>query len=186
MGARGNPNINEYVKDYWTTKVQPKLDLITGWARNGLSNEQIALNLGIGGSTFYKFIDKHEELEEALLLGREDAEIVVENALFKRAVGYRFTEYTKERVRETDEEGKWTGRYKMVTTKKVVKEVQPDVGAAQYWLEHRAPKRWEKAPSTPLDTLGINESIKTLAQLLQTPMPERVIGSENMEDEDVI
>jgi hypothetical protein len=159
----------------------------TSGARNGLSNEQIALNLGIGETTFYTFVHKHEELEEALISAREDAEIIVENALFKRAVGYRYKETTKERIRVLDEDGKWTGQYTMKTTKVVEKEVAPDVGAAQYWLEHRAPKRWERNPMPGLDIQTITEGLKSLAQLIQTPQPERAIGSEDeLEDDDII
>jgi hypothetical protein len=146
MKQKGNPDVNsgKYIKDYWTDKVKPKLELITGWARNGLSNEQIALNLGIGITTFAGYRKQHEELEDALRLGREDAEVFVENALFKRATGYRYKEVTKERVKVYDEDGDWTGEYKMVVKKSVTKEVAPDVSAQIYWLEHRAPNRWSK------------------------------------------
>jgi hypothetical protein len=140
--SRGNPAISEYKKDYWTDKVQPKLELVEGWARNGLSNEQISLNLGISGNTFKKFIRNHEELEEVLYRGREDANVLVENALFKRCIGYSYTEVTKERCKVYDEDGKWTGQYEMRVTKKITKHIVPDVTAQKYWLEHRMPDRW--------------------------------------------
>jgi hypothetical protein len=165
-------------KDYWNDRVKPKLDMVTGWARNGLSNAQIALNLGIGESTFGVFLQKHEELQDALYLGRRDAEIVVENAMFKRAIGYKYNEVTRERCKVFDENGQWTGQWEMRIVKKVTKHVLPDVQAQQYWLEHRAPKRWERHPTPGLDPNAINEGIQSLAKLLKTPLPERQIGCE--------
>lgn len=174
-----NPNLGDYKKDYWTDRVKPKLALIEGWARNGLSNVQIATNLGIGTTTFDRFLREHEELPETLKSGREDAEVVVENALYKRASGYTATEVTKERVKQYDDDGEWTGKYVMVTTRKITKHFAPDVTAAVYWLEHRAPKRWEKTPQHGLDTDIINETISSLAELIRRPTRERKIGSEN-------
>lgn len=163
----------------WETRVKPKLDMISGWARNGLSNVQIAQNLGISVSAFDKYRREHEELVDALNQGKEDAEVIVENALFKRATGYKYKEITKMRQKVYGEDGDWTGEYKMVVTKKVTKEVPADVGAAQYWLEHRAPKRWEKNPLPGLDAGAINTALQSLALLVSNPVQERAIGSEN-------
>ena len=180
LGRSEHPQLQDK-QAYWPTQVKPKLEMIAGWARNGLSNPQIALNLGIGKSTFQRYITEHEELAEILRSGREDAEVIVENALFKRACGYNYVEATKERQKVYDENGDWTGKWKMVNTKKVLKHVQGDVGAQTYWLEHRAPSRWEKNPTAGMDVEAINTGIKSLAQLLLNPVKERPIGSE--EDE---
>lgn len=166
-------------KDYWKTRVKPKLEMVTGWARNGATDSQIYMNLGIGETTWYRFLNEHEELSEALRLGREDAEVAVENALFKRAVGYRYNEVYRERKKVLDEDGEWTGEWELIVTKKVTKHVQPDVNAQTYWLEHRAPKRWEKNPTPGVDAGIVNEAIQSLAQLLANPVKERAIGSEN-------
>jgi hypothetical protein len=175
----GNPDLNgSFVKDYWTDRVKRKLDMVTGWARNGASNEQIALNLGISLTSFDRYRREHEELVNALRLGREDAEICVENAMFKRAIGYKYAETTKQRVRVFDSDGEWTGEYEMVTVKKVTKQVEPSVEAQKYWLEHRAPKRWERNPTPLIDTEGVNEAIKSLADLLKNPVQERKIDTE--------
>ena len=104
-------------------------------------------------------------------------EIHIENALVKRALGYSYKEVTRERklVRnpETDEH-----EYKLVVTKTVTKHVVPDVGAQQYYLEHRAPKRWERVSQNYLDSNAINKDIMSIADLLNNPQPERKIGDE--------
>ena len=149
-------------KDYWRDRVKPKLDMIRGWARKGLSDAQIALNLGIGTTTFGRFKADYEELQDALREGREDAEVVVENALFKSAVGFKYKEVTKERVRIYDDYGRWTGEYEEVITKKVLKEQAPNVSAQMYWLTQRFPEKWNKnrAPKNETFDDGFLEALK--------------------------
>ncbi len=72
-------------KSKWE-EVKEKLVLVEGWARDGLTNEQIADNLGISKTTFYKFKDEHSELSELLKKGKEVIDYQVENALLKNAL----------------------------------------------------------------------------------------------------
>lgn len=60
--------------------------LLEGWARDGLSDEQIAHNIGIATSTLYDWKKKHLEISEALKKGKEVVDIEVENALLKNAL----------------------------------------------------------------------------------------------------
>lgn len=61
------------------------LVLVEGWARDGLTDEQIAHNIGIRSSTFYDWKNKHSEFSEALKRSKEVADYEVESALFKKA-----------------------------------------------------------------------------------------------------
>ncbi|MCI8362260.1 MAG: helix-turn-helix domain-containing protein [Clostridia bacterium] len=72
-------------KSKWE-QVKDKLILIEGWARDGLTNEQIASNLGISKTTFYKILNEHSELSELLKKGKEVVDYQVENALLKNAL----------------------------------------------------------------------------------------------------
>ena len=72
-------------KSKWE-EVKDKLILVEGWARDGLIDEQIANNLGISKTTFYKFKDEHSELSELLKKGKEIVDYQVENALLKNAL----------------------------------------------------------------------------------------------------
>lgn len=171
MGAE---HIVGYRKDYYTDKVVPKWEMIGAWARSGLTDPQIAKNLGIGNTTFKRYLEEKEELRDYVRECREDAQIQVENALFKRATGYEYEEITKERKQDPE-----TGKWKLVVTKKVLKQVVPDVAAAQYWLEHRAPNRWPKSPVQGVNVDQANATIVGLAALIANPVPVREIGSEN-------
>jgi predicted transcriptional regulator len=168
-------------KDSYEIRVKPKLALVTGWCRRGLTNEQIAENLGISEQSFSNYMKRYEEFADAVDKGREEIEIHIENALVKRALGYSYKEVTRERkVVRNPETGE--DEYKLVVTKSVTKHVVPDVGAQQYYLEHRAPKRWERVPQSYLDSNEVNKNIMSIADLLNNPVPERQIGDEEIND----
>ena len=72
-------------------EVKDKLILVEGWARDGLTNEQIADNLNIGKTTFYKLLKEHSELSELLKKGKENIDYQVENALLQNALNGNIT-----------------------------------------------------------------------------------------------
>lgn len=72
-------------KSKWE-QVKEKLILVEGWARDGLTDEQIASNLGIGKNTFYEYKNKHQDFSDALKRGKEIVDYEVENALLKSAL----------------------------------------------------------------------------------------------------
>lgn len=65
---------------------QDGLVLVTGWARNGLTDEQIAQNIGITRSTLYEWKNKYSDFSDALKKSKEYCDIQVENALYKKAL----------------------------------------------------------------------------------------------------
>ncbi|MED3574509.1 helix-turn-helix domain-containing protein [Cytobacillus praedii] len=111
--------------------------LIEGWARDGLTDEQIANNIGIEARTLYRWKNDHSQICQALKKGKEIIDRQVENALLKRALGYRYDEVTHESVWNKKKE-----EYEMVPMKVVTKEVQPDVTAQIFWLKNRKPAEW--------------------------------------------
>lgn len=114
-------------KSKYFTHVEPKLILIEGWARDGLTDEQIAKNLGIAYSTFREYKNKYSALSAALKKGKEVIDYEVENALLKRVLGYEYEEVTYEHGEET---------------KRVLKHVVPDTTAQIFWLKNRKPQQW--------------------------------------------
>lgn len=70
---------------------QDKLTLLEGWARNGLTDEQIAHNMGIVTSTFYEWKKKYPKFSEVLKKNKEVVDLEVENALLKSALGGNIT-----------------------------------------------------------------------------------------------
>lgn len=111
--------------DEWIT--DEGLIKIEGWARDGLTNDQIAHNMGIARQTLNEWRKSFPSVSDALKRGKEVIDRQVENALLKRALGYSYTEVTKEGG---------------IVTKEVLKEVQPDTTAQIFWLKNRKPAEW--------------------------------------------
>ena len=69
---------------------------LESWARDGLTDEQIASNMGISRETLSQWKKKYSDISDTLKRGKAVVDIQVENALLKRALGYSYDEVTKE------------------------------------------------------------------------------------------
>lgn len=67
------------------------LILIQGWKRNGLTDAQIAKNIGVSRPTFEVWRSKYPRIDEAVKIGKQQANFIVEGELFKRAVNGNVT-----------------------------------------------------------------------------------------------
>ena len=155
--------------EYWLTP-EGLLEL-EGWARDGLTDEQIAYNVGISRSTLNSWKDKYSNISDTLKRGKEVIDRQVENALLKRALGYEYTETTREYIPELDA---------MKTTKKVTKQVAPDTTAQIFWLKNRKPDKWrdkrEVEDRSAVDKLDmILAEMKAVAELDQEKIEEGCI-----------
>ena len=139
-------------KSKYETDVKPRLVEIEAWKRDGLTDEQIFKNLGISRDTFYKYKEKYSDFSEAIKKGKEVADIEVENALFKRAIGYKYKEVIKE-VKDID--GK-----KTTYVKEVIKEMPGDVGAQIFWLKNRKSNKWKDKQDIDIEDNNVNITIQ--------------------------
>lgn len=109
----------------WITK--EGLLKIEGWARDGLTDEQIAGNIGVSRSTLNEWKNKYPDISDALKRGKEVVDRQVENALLKSALGFHYQE-------------------EMVTNQGEVVEVtkfeKPNTTAQIFWLKNRKPGVW--------------------------------------------
>lgn len=122
---------------------------LEAWARDGLTDKQIAHNIGITEQTLNVWKNKYPSFSESLKRGKDVVDIEVENALLKRALGYK---YSEKKAKMTIEGIELT---------ETVKEVVPDVGAAFIWLKNRKPDVWRDNPTGNSD-----EIIKRLDRVL--------------------
>lgn len=102
--------------------------------------------MGISRSTLSEWKKKHSDISDTLKRGKEVVDRQVENALLKRALGYRYKETTKELVTDKD-----TGYSELVITKVVEKEVIPDTTAQIFWLKNRKPSMWRDRAQVDID-----------------------------------
>lgn len=138
---------------------------LEGWARNGLTDEQIAHNIGITTTTLYDWKKKYPQFAEAVKRGKEVVDIMVENALLKSALGYSYDEVVKERIFDYE-----TETSKVVEVKRTTKEVTPNPTSLIFWLKNRQPEKWRdkknidaavevKNPFEGIDTADIKKLI---------------------------
>lgn len=129
---------------------------IAAWTRDGLSEGQIAKNLGVSQQTFIrakKDPDVGNKIQEALINTKDVVDFEVENQLFKRAIGYEYEE-----VKEEWEMGVLTKR---TVTKKMV---PPDVSAQIFWLKNRKPTDWRDRREVD-NTIALEKLDEVLGQI---------------------
>lgn len=124
--------------EYWLA--EDGLLLLSAWARDGLTDEQLANNMGIATGTLYEWKKRFPEIYDALKKNKLLADIEVENALYKSAIGYEYDE-----VKEEYELGVLT---KKIVTRKVV---QPNITAQIFWLKNRQPEAWRDKQERKID-----------------------------------
>lgn len=126
---------------------------IEGWARDGLTDKQIAENMGVAERTFTDWKRKFSAISAVLKKGKEVIDRQVENALLKRALGYEYVETTKEL---TD--------LGLTVTKQVTKQVAPDTTAQIFWLKNRKPQEWRDKKETEVTgNLSVNNPFSDLS-----------------------
>lgn len=151
----------------WITK--EGLLKIEGMARDGLTDKQIAHNIGISEQTLNVWKKKYPSLFESLKKGKEIVDRQVENALLKRALGYEYDEDKYITVKMSQEEyfkkqQAYINEYKvnhpeatleelnrvklevpkekLVLAEKKIKHIVPDTTAQIFWLKNRKPAEW--------------------------------------------
>ena len=118
---------NALYKEWFETD---KLTLLMGWARDGLSNEQIAKKMGITSKTLFEWRRNFPVINNALKKGKEIADYEVENALFKRACGYDYVEV------------KTIIKGDKIETTTTTKHIPPDPLSIFYYLKNKRPDKW--------------------------------------------
>lgn len=129
------------------------LTRLKGWARDGLTDEQMAQKIGIVPSTFYAWMLKYPEISEAVKNGKEPVDIDVEDSMVKLALGHYVTVKkpmkvrTEKRLKKKDKDGKEyeTGVIVEEHIEYVDEQVYipPNVTAQIFWLKNRKPEQWK-------------------------------------------
>ena len=139
--------INEWLK-------KDKLILLEGWARDGLTDEQIAKNIGISRASLYEWKKKEVDIFDALKKGKEVIDFEVENALLKKALGYTIT-LNKQKVTKDGD---------VVDITEEV-HVPPDTTAQIFWLKNRKPNNWKDRVETDEDKEAVTNASQVIAKI---------------------
>lgn len=117
--------------------------LLESWARDGLTEEQIAYNMGISRETLRVWKNKYSVISGTLKKGKEIVDIQVENALLKKALGMKETVKKAIKVREVKyNDGKRVSEKEHIEYVDEEVFVPPDTTAQIFWLKNRKPDKW--------------------------------------------
>lgn len=136
-------------KAFWLS--DPGLKLIAGWRRQGTPLTKIAEEyIGISKTAWWGWYRESEDLRKVAAVSKEVADMTVEEALYRRAVGYDYWEEQWELV-----EGE------LILVKKWKKHLPPDTKAILHWLFNRLPESW-RAVQEPLESTQYTQTVRDI------------------------
>lgn len=144
----------EWLEDY-------NLILLEGWARDGLTDEQIAHNIGVTVTTLYNWKNKHVEIFNALKKGKAVADYQVENALYKSAMGYDVEEWEE----KIDSAGVVHKLHKL-------RHIPANSTAQIFWLKNRKPEQWRDKPAEKVEKYEDDGLSNALAESVDEKMQD--------------
>ena len=129
----------------WLT--EESLLRLEAWARDGLTDEQIADNIGIRRETLYDWKKKYPHISNALKRGKDVVDIQVENALLNKAQGITKTLIKPIKIKTvTYDNGKRVKEEEHIEYAEEEVFVPPDTVAQIFWLKNRKPNTWKDKP----------------------------------------
>ena len=129
----------------WLT--EESLLRLEAWARDGLTDEQIADNIGIRRETLYDWKKKYPHISNALKRGKDVVDIQVENALLNKAQGITKTLIKPIKIKTvTYDNGKRVKEEEHIKYAEEEVFVPPDTVAQIFWLKNRKPNTWKDKP----------------------------------------
>lgn len=136
-------------KAFWLSK--EGLTLIAGWRRNGVPLTEIAEKyLGVSRTGFFGWYKRSDALRQACAVSLDVANMSVEEALLRKALGYDYVEQTYDLI-----EGE------MRLAHEYHRHMPPDTKALLCWLYNRLPSQW-RSIQEPLEQTQYTETIANI------------------------
>ncbi|WP_418763393.1 helix-turn-helix transcriptional regulator [Enterocloster sp.] len=142
--------------------------VLSAWSRAGMTDEEIARQIGISRSTLIEWKKKYPQISKALSDGKDFADRLVEDSLYKKAMGFYVFEQKAFKVKniEYDENGKKISEKEELQTAEERHYIEPDIKAIIFWLKNRKPEIWkEKIEENSVDEEGSGVLILTPSQV---------------------
>lgn len=150
------------------------MTLLRGWARDGLTQEQIAQNIGIHRDTMNEWKSRFPDISDALKVGRENSDYIVENELFESCKTRTVTVKKPIKLKKVMVDGKKRLEEERIEYAEEQVVVPANVTAQIFYLKNRKADKWKDKPQENT-TEAQNNDMQTLADLLQHPVPDRDI-----------
>lgn len=126
----------------WTT--EDGLLKLKGLARDLVTDKAISRAMGISRDTFYRWIKKEPILQEVINEGRAPADVIIEDALIREALGYWVTEWKKTTFDD--------GTYILVEKERWIK---PHFGAIKFLLQNMKPEKYSEMKKSQREVIPL-------------------------------
>ncbi len=133
-------------KTKYASYVEPYLDQIEAWVKQGDTHKSIARKLNISHDTLERYIKRGESGEEPFcdlsvrfIHGEMETIKSVEDSLYKRAKGYQWTEVINRYRRDPE-----TGELYLYEVRERLVDVPPDPTSIIFFLTNRKRADWQK------------------------------------------
>lgn len=131
----------------YETHVKSRFDEIAKWCELGLSDKDIAKNLGIHKATMVEYKHDHPEFSEHLRKSRLKPVNEIKNALLKSALGFQYEEKKVITQQIKFDDGEKEVPAKLVRTEITTKTALPNTGAGLVLLQQWAKDEgWSRDP----------------------------------------
>ena len=110
------------------------LEKICEWSRRGLSDKQIAKNIGVTTMTFYNWKKRFAEFAVAVDKARSELKIELEKSMFELAIGKAFVEEIKTILDPN------TG--KVIRVEKTRKQLPPNANLQTFLAKNLMPEKY--------------------------------------------
>ena len=137
----------------------PGLENVCKWAKLGLSDEQIAKNMGIGRTSFYTWQKKFPDFAAAIKKAKRVPELEIENAMFELACGHVYVEEIKSIIDPKNGE--------ILKIEKIRRQVPPSPAMLIFLAKNRMRDRYKDYAPVPVES---NE--KSARQDVQIYIPD--------------
>lgn len=133
------------------------LKTVCDWVRHGLTDIQVATNIGIGKNTFRKWQREYPKFDEAIKKARIKPNLEIENAMFNLACGKTYVEEIKSVL--NPESGK------VIKIEKTRKQIPPSPIMLIFLAKNRMRDKYKDYAPTPTETMDTDEKTEVQVYL---------------------
>lgn len=145
------------------------LNRVRGWARDGLTQVEIAEKMGITRNSLKTWKDRFPDFKEAIEKGKEHYDNKVVETLHRCATGYHYRE--SETLKDKDGN--------MIQEKTFNRYAKPDITALIFWLKNRRPDLWRNVQQISVSAgPNVEKQVEKVAEYLSQGAPEDTGGKE--------
>lgn len=127
--------------------VEPRLDEVSMWVKCGMTEKEIAKNLGVSYAAFRKYKKEHLALFSTCANTKSKADAKVVEAIYKNSTGFTYKEQQAVKVKEEYYDDKDRKCYREhVEVVDIEKFRPPETQAGTFWTINRQPDKWAANP----------------------------------------